>query len=200
MKTSEKQPFTSRESLTDASDLPPGKICTKCGEYKSRVEYNRNSRRSDDMGIWCKPCHRAYCNDWRKRPEVKARIAKNALARYHALPEDEKRRRNRSHVKYEGRLRRLYGLNSDEYERLLAAQDGVCAICGVPPQVRRLAVDHDHACCPGETSCGKCVRGLLCTPCNVRVGVLENVTWVEGANAYLKRTERRDAGPQDSNL
>jgi hypothetical protein len=36
-------------------------------------------------------------------------------------------------------------------------------------KTRRLSVDHDHKCCDGPTSCGRCVRGLLCTGCNRHV-------------------------------
>ena len=31
-------------------------------------------------------------------------------------------------------------------------------------------MDHYHKCCPGKTSCGKCVRGLLCGNCNTILG------------------------------
>jgi hypothetical protein len=67
---------------------------------------------------------------------------------------------------------KVYGLPVGGYERMLKEQGGVCAICGQPPsgRHRNLSVDHDHSCCPGKRSCGKCVRGLLCSPCNIALG------------------------------
>lgn len=67
-----------------------------------------------------------------------------------------KRQKARAHETY---VSKVYGLGPGEYERLLAVQDGKCAICRrATGKARRLAVDHDHA--TGE------VRGLLCKPCN----------------------------------
>jgi len=58
-----------------------------------------------------------------------------------------------------------YGISVQEYEELLDAQAGGCALCGGTHRSgRRLHVDHDH-----ET--GR-VRGLLCYPCNQAVGRL----------------------------
>jgi hypothetical protein len=37
-----------------------------------------------------------------------------------------------------------------------------------------MAVDHDHRCCPGVTSCGSCIRGLLCVNCNQAIGKLKD--------------------------
>ena len=63
--------------------------------------------------------------------------------------------RARAHARY---VERTYGLEPGEYDRMLEAQDGRCAICGKQPRTKRLSVDHDH-------NTGR-VRGLLCQPCN----------------------------------
>ena len=71
-------------------------------------------------------------------------------------------------------LWRRQHLSLEDYRELLRRQDGRCAICKVatPTDIRtsRFHVDHDHRCCPGRTSCGKCVRGLLCHACNTALG------------------------------
>jgi len=59
----------------------------------------------------------------------------------------------------------LYGLTVSQVEEMMGAAGGVCPVCR--RRGERLNIDHDHTCCPGETSCGKCVRGLICHGCNV---------------------------------
>jgi hypothetical protein len=49
-----------------------------------------------------------------------------------------------------------------------------CQICHAQPTERNLHVDHDHACCPSNKSCGKCVRGIVCARCNHLIGKYEN--------------------------
>lgn len=62
------------------------------------------------------------------------------------------------------RLRKTYGMTVADYDRMFAAQGGVCAICHQPePVVASLPVDHDH-------NTGR-VRALLCTPCNTALGL-----------------------------
>lgn len=64
-------------------------------------------------------------------------------------------------------LQKKYGISLAEYDKLLAEQNGVCAICQGPPRTfRHLVVDHDHK--TGQ------VRGLLCQPCNVGLGQFED--------------------------
>jgi len=58
-------------------------------------------------------------------------------------------------------------LTDNEYNELLRAQDGRCAICRAEPdECRALAVDHDHI-------TGK-VRGLLCARCNLGLGYMRD--------------------------
>lgn len=69
----------------------------------------------------------------------------------------------RANQKRDAGLRARYGISLDQYNELLKAQNGVCAICeSTCPTGRNLAVDHSH-------KTGK-VRGLLCVRCNQGLG------------------------------
>ena len=47
--------------------------------------------------------------------------------------------------------------------------------------------DHDHSCCPKNTSCEKCRRGLLCQQCNKALGnVRDDPSKLEGLAEYLR--------------
>lgn len=67
---------------------------------------------------------------------------------------------------------RPYGLTVEQYQHLLADQDGRCAICrsSEPGGRGGWNIDHDHSCCPDKSSCGECIRGLLCWSCNLMLG------------------------------
>lgn len=85
---------------------------------------------------------------------------------------------------FAARLWARFRMRVAEYEALLRAQNGVCAICGNEEGVagRRLAVDHCHA-------TGK-IRGLLCALCNTGIGKLgDSSSALRRAVEYLERHE-----------
>lgn len=92
-----------------------------------------------------------------------------------------------------------FGLTRDQFDALLAAQGGGCAICGTSdPGKAYWHVDHDHSCCPSsDKTCGKCVRGILCRACNHGIGNFrDDAVLLSSAAAYLtnvvkNRTTRR---------
>lgn len=90
------------------------------------------------------------------------------------------------------KLASLYGLTEETYGVLLAEQGGKCYICQcLPESVNRLfAVDHDHRCCPGIKTCGTCIRGLLCSPCNLKMRALDEWSVEEFARAEVYRDRR----------
>lgn len=68
-----------------------------------------------------------------------------------------------------GHRQRMFGLSPEMFESMQQFQNNACAICGkVFEQTPH--VDHNHACCSGKKSCGKCIRGLLCHHCNAGLG------------------------------
>ena len=89
-------------------------------------------------------------------------------------------------------LLRKYAITVNEYETLLAAQNGACWICRKPPLAdgKRLSVDHKHE--KGEKRYdtrnirGR-VRGLLCWPCNKSIAYLrDDPDNAARASEYLK--------------
>lgn len=84
---------------------------------------------------------------------------------------------------------RRYNLSNEHLLELY--QNNVCDVCGNPPEHNKnLHIDHDHSCCPGTKSCGKCVRGLLCARCNLGLGRFEDdVKLLYALTNYLNRTK-----------
>jgi len=78
-------------------------------------------------------------------------------------------------------LKRRYGISLEEYERLLALQNGACAICRRKTD-EMLCVDHCH-------KTGK-VRGLLCRKCNAGLGCYDDdPSRIRRGADYLERCE-----------
>ena len=87
----------------------------------------------------------------------------------------------RARAERERQLQRKYGLGVAEFDAILAAQDGRCAICGTDaPNGHGWQVDHDHE--------SGAVRGILCFGCNVGIGHLhDDPALLRAAAAYLER-------------
>jgi hypothetical protein len=79
-------------------------------------------------------------------------------------------------------LVRKFGITLEQYNEMLEAQGGVCAVCHKPPKVgaKAHAVDHDHK--TGE------IFGLLCFGCNHRlIGRIRDPVLFQRAGEYLKK-------------
>lgn len=143
-----------------SSDLPcqPG-----CGCYKHRG------------GVMPTPEERRARNAERMRQR---RIAfpdenREIERRWRERHPEEARARNRGAKGLQYSLKYKYGMTPEQYTQMLAAQGGCCYLCSEPLDLdkpRKIHVDHDHSCCRGVRSCGKCIRGIACEPCNKGIG------------------------------
>lgn len=95
------------------------------------------------------------------------------------------------------RRQKVYGVTPELFEALWALQGRVCAACGRPIR-NRPCIDHDHDCCPGATSCGKCVRGILHPDCNrTLIGRFSVDQLIRAARYLLDPPGPRIIGPLD---
>lgn len=80
-----------------------------------------------------------------------------------------------------------HGISGAQIKSFIAQQDGKCAMC---MRVKKLVIDHDHACCSGHYSCGQCLRSLLCFKCNSGIGYLDDDPTLALIGAYYLTAHR----------
>ena len=140
-------------------DLNTPKVCRDCCRHKPLAAFHRQVSERDGFNSRCKECNNHRRAEFSaKHPERQRKIHKGAQLRY------------------------KYGLTPEQYQAMLVAQSGGCAICGADsPGCGRtyFSVDHCHA-------SGR-VRGLLCSNCNSGIGLLgDSASTVAKALAYLQ--------------
>lgn len=114
---------------------------------------------------------------YRKSEKGKATEKAYRLSREGKNAQNKWRNKNTDRTR-EYALQYNYGLSLEAYDKLLEAQQGLCAICRHSCPSGPLCVDHDH-------STGA-IRGLLCRKCNVGIGQLnDDPALVQAALDYL---------------
>lgn len=154
--------------------------CRTCGAEKPLDQMNNfwhNIKQRRQYGPDCKECRSA-----KRRADVAAKVRDAAKKRERYAADPEYRKRVRA-----ANVKHRYDLAAVAFDALLAAQGGVCAICGAASGGSRgWHVDHDHSCCGPSRACVACVRGILCGTCNVGIGHFrDDPDLLTKARAYL---------------
>jgi hypothetical protein len=135
------------------------KTCPLCNLSKSDIEFGKRKEGSY-LSAYCKECKRTD-------PKIKAAAAVS-------------RNKPESKLKKQAyQFKRKYGITLEEHQVLQTAQNNKCNICNVEFD-KKICVDHDHI--------TKKVRGLLCTNCNLALGLIkDNPLICDGMKEYLMR-------------
>lgn len=148
------------------------KFCRSCEEWRSKGDFNTDKKSPDGKSYTCRPCRKKY----RRRKEVKARTSLYNKKYAEKNPDLMKRKDRKS------MLRRFWNMSQEEYDLLLAKQNGTCAICPKTESNpnKSLCIDHCH-------TTGR-IRGLLCDNHNRAMGLFkDSIEDMEKAIEYLKR-------------
>jgi hypothetical protein len=141
------------------------RTCRACGQKKAATAFASG---------------RTYCRECCRPEAVAARRAAKA------------KKQKAATAARNSRIRRTYELEPEEYDALLAAQGGACAICRRKPRTRKLHVDHDHLIARLH-GVRDSIRGLLCGNCNSRLlrAGGHNPTTLRRAADYLENPPAR---------
>lgn len=162
-----------------AGGAPTRRHCSETCKAESRRRAARKWRQGN------KALANQRTADWHNRNRERERIKDNLYAKQYRAAHLDKYRANE-------RDQRLmaHGISLEQFAHMVRVQENRCAICRRERQTTRWHVDHDHRCCPGVYSCGKCIRGLLCGSCNLAVGALgDSVAGLMQALQYLAAHE-----------
>jgi hypothetical protein len=157
---------------------------------RHKREHGKPSRTPEENREYMRAYYAANRERWNVRT-TEQRANRNAARRERYANDPEFREqakeaaRNRDkRAKRDGRLRAQFGIGVDEYDAILLAQGGGCAICGNgigDGRGHRLHVDHCHG--------TGIVRGILCSGCNLGLGKFaDDPERLERAAEYLRRS------------
>lgn len=140
----------------DEGDIETGtRVCQKCNTRKSMTDFYYANR---------KTCRRRTC---------KACVGVRFNERRAANPQRHARASRR------WTIRTKYGISEEQFDRILANQEGQCRVCWTLLYPANTNIDHDH-------KSGR-VRGLLCFNCNVAIGHFrDNPALMERAAGYIR--------------
>lgn len=144
------------------------KACKKCGEVKPLDDFYADKGGRDGRRPECKACAKAaMAARYRANPEPARERAKRwnreNRERYDARMREYRESGRKAISDRRSHLKRTYNITVEEYDEMLTAQGGVCAICGRAPRDDiSLHVDHCHD--TGD------IRGILCFRCNNALG------------------------------
>jgi recombination endonuclease VII len=151
----------------------PKTVC----KYGHLLTDDRKSARGISRCQICLECEGLYCRRGHERTEENTYWWKGTRHCRECGREDQKWYAKKA----------KYGLSYDDILEMLDAQDYCCKLCSGELTLHGLYpfdIDHDHACCPGEFTCGKCVRGILHRPCNRNLN--DSIEWHIKAIQYLE--------------
>ena len=163
------------------------KQCSQCSVVLSLDMFSRQIHGKYGVKSWCKGCSNKRSKQYAKQNSEKINeYNKIWIANNWDRYQDRK-------------FQYRYGISFEQYQNILRQQNNVCAICEQPesrmtPNGKQLwlSVDHDHSCCKGTKSCGKCVRGLLCWRCNTAMGKFnDDINLIEKTITYLKKRKTK---------
>lgn len=157
------------------TEEPSTKVCTKCLQEKTITEFRVRQKNSKPRPVaTCRSCETAWYREHRKNNPGKALASKKAWDASHpeAVAAIMLRRKARN-----------AGLDPVMVANHFDAHHGLCDICGGPPITNKaLSIDHDH-----KTGT---FRGLLCSPCNLGLGLFkDSPDRLTAAVAYLLNNE-----------
>jgi len=149
------------------------KYCPACAlEVRREADRDLKRRKRNKpvvTGI-CVVCEREFEI---KKAGTSPKACTNCRAKYYEQNREKRKIDPKKRREYS--VRHQFGLSLEELDGLTQRQGNKCAACGASaPRGKSLSVDHDHTCCDGNASCGKCVRGLLCQRCNTFLGFVDD--------------------------
>lgn len=150
------------------------KVCRGCQEPLPLDSFPPEKRTKDGRGATCRLCRstRQKATRASEAGDHERRRVREWRRQRREDPEWKDREREQGR-KHDATARRRHGLTPADKREWLDSTGWKCDVCQAAFETLASAhVDHDHGCCPGPTSCGGCIRGVLCHGCNTSLGLL----------------------------